>query len=84
LWELRVRKSAIRVQAVQVQEEPKEAAVNKREGRDNAANLKGMMQWWRWVMKEDKRWKWRQAMKIKTSVKIWLRLCIPTFDGSPT
>jgi hypothetical protein len=43
--ELRVRKSAIRVQAVQVQEENmEEAAVNKREGRDNAANLKGMMQ----------------------------------------
>jgi hypothetical protein len=34
--ELRARKSGIRVQAVQVQEEElEEAAVNKREGRDN-------------------------------------------------
>ena len=30
--------------AENMEEEPKEAAVNKREGRDNAANLKGMMQ----------------------------------------
>jgi len=41
LWELR-QKSAIRLQAVQMKEEmeePKEAAVNKREGRNNAGGL---------------------------------------------
>ena len=46
LWELRPWKSAIRVQAVQLKEEmeePKEAAVNKREGRVNTANLKACM-----------------------------------------
>ena len=48
MWELRQRKSAIRVQAGEVlvkeeMEEPKEAAVNKREGRANAANLKACM-----------------------------------------
>jgi hypothetical protein len=46
LWELRQRKSVIRVQAVQLKEEmeePKEAAVNKREGRVNTANLKACM-----------------------------------------
>jgi hypothetical protein len=34
----------VQVQEENMEEEPKEAAVNKREGRDNAANLKGMMQ----------------------------------------
>ena len=46
LWELRQRKSAIRVQAVQLKEEmeePKEAAVNKGEGRVNVADLKARM-----------------------------------------
>jgi hypothetical protein len=36
LWELRIRKSAIGVQAAQIQE----AAINKKEGRYKAANLK--------------------------------------------
>jgi hypothetical protein len=47
LWELRQKcNKIIRVQAIQVKEEmeePKEAAVNKREGRVNTANLKARM-----------------------------------------
>jgi hypothetical protein len=49
LWELRQKcNKIIRVQAPVVQvkeemEEPKEAAVNKREGRVNTANLKARM-----------------------------------------
>ena len=39
LWELRAKKGAKRME-----EEPREAAVNKGEGRDNTVNLKGMIQ----------------------------------------
>ena len=60
--ELRARKSGIRVQAVKVQEEElEEAAVNKREGRDNE-NLKGTHEV---VMKTSDGG--RRALKIKTS-----------------
>ena len=43
MWELRIRKSAIRVQAAQIQKGA--AAVNKKEGRYKAANLKACIQY---------------------------------------
>jgi hypothetical protein len=58
LWELRRRKSVIRVQAAQIQE----AAVNKKEGRYKAANLKA----WCMKMSREGRQEWRKTLKELT------------------